>query len=396
MEFLTGNTPADALFTSTFPQQQQLDSLATSALSAGIDLYMNGDYDGAVRAFKRSIGLSPYSENTITAFDYMARAYLQLGETNKAIDTYKKSINLSPNRDDTHIILGNLYFGLNRYEEAEKEYAEAVRIYPSANNLFALGQVYLNTNRLNEAENIFSKVRSMEPGKPNGNYGLGLTYSKQGRYEKAIDAFEQAIRLDKDFYYAYAEIGYAYMDLGMKEEAKEVLATLEQKDPELSRTLSSYIYQMDAPNFTVAYYTAAFGTFPAKTPLSVIDTYFENANVSKVFSIKMTFDKEMDRESVENLANWEISRASGSGPGEAYNFGLPVPSTEVRIPSLPISVYYNAEAWTATVKFTVTQNSTADGTLDPSHVEFKFRGKDSYGLKMDTNGDQYSGFSGIA
>jgi len=91
-----------------------------------------------------------------------------------------------------------------------------------------------------------------------------------------------------------------------------------------------------------------------------------------------------------------IRDSLGSGPGEAYNFGLPIPSTEVSLPALPTSVYYDSETWTATVKFTVTQNATADGTIDPSHIDFKFMGKDLYGNKMDPTGDQYSTFSGIA
>ena len=30
----------------------------------------------------------------------------------------------------------------------------------------------------------------------------------------------------------------------------------------------------------------------------------------------------MDRESVENLANWKIGRSTSSQPGQIYNFGL--------------------------------------------------------------------------
>jgi hypothetical protein len=51
---------------------------------------------------------------------------------------------------------------------------------------------------------------------------------------------------------------------------------------------------------------------------------------------------------------------------------------------------------TATVSFKIQQNSTADGTIDPSHLEFKFSGKDTYGNTMDTDFDQFIGFSGVA
>lgn len=387
---------SDALMSSTYTTQQGLDSLSQSALSHGIDLYMNGDYQGAVKEFTRSIGLSPNSDYSVDASNYLANTYLQLNDTEKAISTYQKSIKLNPTRDDIHISLGNLYFSLNRYTDAENEYKEAARIYPDANNYFSLGQAYLYNDRLSDAEDTFNKVKTIAPGSAMGDYGLGQTYAKQGRYDKAIEHFEEAISKKNDFYDAYAEMGYVYADMGKKDEAKEIKKILDDKDASLGYTLGVYMYQVDRPGFYTAYYPEAFGSYPARTDVSSLDSYLANANASKTFSLKIIFDKEMDRASVENLSNWQISREYGSGPGEAYNFGRPIPSTEIAIPFIPINVYYDAETFTATVRFNVTQNSTADGTIDPSHIQFKFLGKDMYGLSMDSAADQYSAFCGIA
>jgi hypothetical protein len=51
---------------------------------------------------------------------------------------------------------------------------------------------------------------------------------------------------------------------------------------------------------------------------------------------------------------------------------------------------------TATVLFKISQNSTATGTIDPSHINFTFSGKDVLGLSMDKSADMYSGFSWFA
>jgi hypothetical protein len=104
----------------------------------------------------------------------------------------------------------------------------------------------------------------------------------------------------------------------------------------------------------------------------------------------------MDRESIENPANWLISRAAGQGPGQSYNFGMRVPATEVSIKPIPDAVTWDEDNLTASVYFTITQNASGTGTLDPSHIEFKFSGKDIYGLAMDTQCDQFCGFSGVA
>jgi hypothetical protein len=70
MEFLSvGNTD---IFSATIPQPAQLESLANGALSKGIDLYRRQDYEGAIREFRRSIGLAPNSTHSTDAATYMA------------------------------------------------------------------------------------------------------------------------------------------------------------------------------------------------------------------------------------------------------------------------------------------------------------------------------------
>ena len=386
------------IFSYTVAQPDQLEALANRILSNGIDLYTKKDYDGAIKAFQRAIGLSPASSNSVDTANYMAQAYLKLNDTQGAIDAYKKAIQLDPIRDDSHISLGNLYFYDKRYQEAQQEYEQAVKLNPSAGNRFSLGQAYMYNGRYAEAESQFRRVQSLEPNKTNGYYGLGQNYAKQGLSSDAVSAFKQAIDLRQDFYDAYAEMGYAYADSGQMDEANKILELLKDKASSLANTLSAYIDKVAPPKlWFVQVASSSFQYYSsAGTPVSALDAYLANANATKTFTMVFQFDKEMDRESVENLANWKISRATGSGPGEAYNFGRAIPSTEIQIAPAPINVYYDSIVLTATVKFNIQQNASANGTIDPSHIEFTFTGKDRFGVVMDPKKDQFSGFSGIA
>ena len=395
MEFIgVGDTN---IFSTTVQQSSQLDALANSALSRGIDLYMRKDYDGAIKEFRRSVGLAPNSSYSVDASTYMANAYQALGDTEGAIKTYVAALNRSPNRDDLYIKLGNLHFSEERYEEAIDAYEKAVRIWPNSDNHYALGQAYMNAGRYSEADQEFNTVLRMDPDKPNGNYGLGLNFSKQGRYDDAIAQFKEAVRLDADFYDGYAELGYAYADNGEMGNAQNQVNLLKSASPELSDTLSRYMYKVDPPKFMFAHASSDFNYyFPWKTPVSSLDAYLANPNTEKTFRMTFQFDKEMDRESVENVLNWNIRRSTQSGPGKAYNFTRPVPDTEITLSPLPKHVYYDAANLTATVYFTIQQNEAGDGTIDPSHIEFKFNGKDAYGYKMNPKYDQFMGFSGVA
>jgi hypothetical protein len=69
--------------------------------------------------------------------------------------------------------------------------------------------------------------------------------------------------------------------------------------------------------------------------------------------------------------------------------------TEIEIRMFPTSVVYDPDSFTSQVTFQITQNSSANGTIDPSHIVFSFYGKDVYGNTMDPAADEYSGISRI-
>ena len=393
------NTSAsDSLFSATLTQSNGLESLANAALQRGIDAFTKQDYEGAVKEFKRAVGIGRGSSFAADAAQYLAMSYLQLDDTENAIKAYKSAFQIDPYRDDIHVKLGNLYFSKGKYEDARTEYAEAVRLNPSTVNRYSLGQAYIELGRFSDAETQYHEIQSLAPQEAGGYLGMGLVYSRQGKHEEAIREFKQAINLDGGLYDAYAQMGYSYADLGDMESAQNIVDTLERLDQaDVADTLSRYMYKVDPPKMM---YAESSSTFPFSlgkgSPLIALNSYLMDPNASKTLSIKIQFDKEMDRESIENPANWQISRSIGQGPGQTYNFGLSISPNEAKLPPLPSAVSWDADNLTATVYFTVTQNAASNATIDPSHVEFKFSGKDIYGLKMNPKFDQFSGFNGVA
>ncbi len=385
-----------SLFVNTVQQGQQLEQLANNALSQGIDHYQAGRYNKAADAFKQAVSMAPASPNAQSAADYMAMSYLQQGRNDKAVEAYETGIQLNTTSDYFHVKLAKLHFADGHYQEARLSYEKAVALNPSASNHFSLGQAYLQLEEYSLAERAFNQVQRLESGEPAGYYGLGQTYSKMGSFEEAVLQFKEAIKRDDTFYSAYAELGYTYADMGRMDDAEALVVELEEKDPELSDTLARYIYKVDKPSIMFASAASTFlYTMPMRTQLSTLDSYLANAGASKTFKMEFQFDKEMSRESVENRFNWEISRASGGVPGNQYNFGLAIADTEIMPPTVPDFVYYDDRNLRAVVSFTLTQNDTANGTIDPSHIAFKFKGEDNFGNAMDPKADEFTGFSRV-
>ena len=248
MGLLSGGIDPQSMFISSVQQSQQMEQLANTALSQGMDLYQDGKYSEAADAFRRSVALSPTSPNAQTSADYMASSYIKIGRIDKAAEAYKISMQLDPTSDAPVVKLANLYFAEGRHQDAQLQYEKAVRINPSAANYFSLGQTHLARENYAEAESAFSRVQRMEPEATNGYYGLGQVYNKMERYDDAVLQFKAAIEKDEDFFTAYAELGYNYADMGNMDAAQEMVTFLEENDAELSDTLSRYMYKVD-PNY---------------------------------------------------------------------------------------------------------------------------------------------------
>lgn len=396
MDSLSG-VNVSSLFSVANQQASQLNALSDIALTRGVDLYLKENYKDAIKEFKRAIGLSPKSENALKAYDFLATTYLRLNDAGGAIKAYKEYLELAPSEIDIHIKLANLYYSLNKYSEAESEYKIALRINPNFTTLlYSLGQVYLSTERYDDAEGIFKKIISLSPNDHHGYYGLGQVFSKKGKYDEAIREFNYAINLRKDFFYAYADLAYAYADKGEIDNAKEQVKILRSYDKNLASLVSDYIYEISLPRFLGVYTYSGFNTsLGPKTLLTELSSSLSEPNSSKEFVMNFIFSKDMDVASVQNPYNWRISKASGTTHGGIYNWGLSIPSTDIKFSPFPLKVIYDTESLTAHVTFKITQNSSADGTIDPSHIVFSYYGKDIYGRTMDPSGDEYSGISKI-
>lgn len=391
------NVGSEGLFTVSEAQNAQREGFAQSHLANGLDLYSAGQYDEAIATFKRAIALAPTSSTALQAYDYTARSYLNQGNSEAAIDAYKKAIRIDPQLADTYIALGSLYITLDRVDEARQEYERAVKIDPGAANRYYLGQAYLAEERYSEAEQQFRQVRQLTPTKHSGDFGLGQVYAKQGKTSDAIQAFERAISLKPDFWDGHAELAYVLADSGEFDQAEAIVDTLERESPSLAILVDQYIEQKRPPKMLLAYSTSAFvATLGPGTEVSSLGTALASANGQQAFSMVFSFDKEMDLESVQSVWNWTIARSVGTGRGDGYNYSLPIPATEVSLYPHPDAVVYDPDDMTATVYFTLHQNSSADGTLDPSHIKFTFNGQDVSGVAMDPEADEYMGFSGIA
>lgn len=386
------------LFTASSSQDAGRENIAQKSLISGLDAYQKKDYDTALAKFRQAANVAPRSTAAANAYVYIARVYQTKGDTESAIDAYKQSLKVDNTNLDTHLALGNLYITANRPEDARDEYLKAVKIDPSAFTRYYLAQSYLQTGEYDKAEQQFQQIQRLDTKGPYGDFGLGQTYAKQGRYSEAIQSFEAAISRKRDYWDAYAEMGYAYADMGDFDQANKIATQLsnQYKQDALSLTLSVYIAKKTPPKMDARLSTGTFlASLGPGTGLSVLGTSLAAPNSQQLASVVFAFSGAMDAKSVENVANWDISRAIGTNLANTYNYGWAPPSTEALLPNTPVAVQYDKVNKTATVYFNIYQNAAGNGTIDPSHIQFSFKGVSVDGVAMDPTADNYTGFSGF-
>lgn len=395
------STYIDNLFGSTFANTRvNMDSLSGTILGQGIDYFTDGNYEQAVKSFKQAAALSPQSNNAVSAYNYLGQAYLKLEDTDNAIKTYKEAIRLYPSDDTFYVALGDLYMQQDDLlEEATEMYEQAVAINSNdAECQYSLGQCYLQTGEFYKAEEKFSEVVRISPANASGYYGLGQVTRAEGDLTEAVFLLTRAQSVDKDFELAYLELGYTYADMEEFNKAEEQLSILESNGSNYTTKLTNYITQVTPPKLTTPILSLdGFSTdLGPGTEVSDLNSKLTDANKSKLFSMTVTFSKDMDASSVTSSKNWAISRATLRNNGGIYNYGLTPSAKEATISHTPAYVTFDEETDVATVYFRISQNEDADATIDPEHIVFKFAGVDAYGKAMDTSADEYAGFSGVA
>lgn len=399
MDLSISTETIDALFSSTYANTQgNLDALAGTVLGRGIDYFQEGKYELAVRAFKQSAALSPFSENTAKAYDYISKAFIKLDRVEEAIKNYQEAIRIYPSDDTFHVALGDLYLEEKMLEEAVESYEAAVRINPNdAESRYSLGQSCLESGETDRAREQFNQVVRISPANAAGYYGLGEVARASGDLNGAIAQLNKAIRMNQNFELAYVELGYAYADMGDFKSAESQLAVLKNKGSDRASELEEYLEKAARPAIASANSKDGFdASLGPKTPVSDLSSGLADANASKLFSMTFSFSKDMDASSVVNARNWTISRATVRNNGGVYNYGMPPTSSEAFISPNPAYVLFDAETNMATVYFRISQNQNANATIDPNHIVFRFSGVDAYGKAMDPSADEYSGFSRIA
>jgi len=116
----------------------------------------------------------------------LAKLDQQEGDVEQAIRGFKTVRSLRPEFVAAPVNLGNIYLELNRLEDAQSSFTNALEIDKrSAAAYYGLGQVALSKRNYAEAVNYFQKSLDLAPAANRIHYSLAMAYRGLGDAEKA-------------------------------------------------------------------------------------------------------------------------------------------------------------------------------------------------------------------
>jgi tetratricopeptide (TPR) repeat protein len=197
--------------------------------------FNEGEFEKAIIAYNKAIQLEP---SFGWPYSNLALTYLTQNQYTEAILLYQKSIDLLDCDDDKAVSwngLGNVYRCINDYPNAVAAFQKAGELDPatagmrdgadnfqigqgprSAQVWGDLGELFFKNGALDEAVNSFNKAIELEPGTGWHYNNLARVLASQGQYNEAIALYQKSIDLmqnDKDRAVAWNRLGNAYRKL---------------------------------------------------------------------------------------------------------------------------------------------------------------------------------------
>jgi Flp pilus assembly protein TadD len=151
-----------------------------------------------------------------------AKSLLEKGSVLDAERLTRSYLESHPASADAHFLLGLILFKQAKAKNSLAEYtAGAIYRDPSAYDLEVVALNYVLLNDYTDADKWLSKSVQMDSHDFESWYYLGRTKYNENRFEEAVNAFQQALKLSPKNIKAEDNLGLSYDGLGRKQEAEQ-------------------------------------------------------------------------------------------------------------------------------------------------------------------------------
>lgn len=228
------------------PAKQILEAKQTILFQLGVQDFIDGNNNQAIKRFDEAIGLGNYdSKSKNEAYFWRAESYYRLGNYQMASKDYQTYISLSnsssENYSDAFYNLGYSFFNMKQYSEALNSFKQYSTVEKNRQKLTysdalnRMGDCYLYNRNFTEAERVYSQAaQSNNQGAEYADFQKAFVLGLQRNYAGKISALDAMMRRYPNSQYvddALYEKARALVMLGREQDATQVLNTLLKNQP---------------------------------------------------------------------------------------------------------------------------------------------------------------------
>lgn len=166
----------------------------------------------------------------------IARSYADMMNYKLSVPYFEKAINLAPDKNNWIYELGLIHYAMNSDKDALKYILLAgEKGYKKDNDYMEnLGIAYMNVGKLAEGLAILKDILAKKPSDLNILNMIAEGYYYSGKYQEAIDYWDQVLTYDKTNAQSLYMIGLSYQKKGEKEKGVALCDKAIEMDPGLA------------------------------------------------------------------------------------------------------------------------------------------------------------------
>ena len=188
---------------------------------------------------------------SVQALIGVASLLMREGKTDDVIALCRQTLSLDERNMQAYALLGEVYAGRGKPDEALPHFEKAVEIQPKlTRNRLNLASSLIEVRQYGRAEALLEEIVGDSPRFPFAQYNLGLLYEEQGRLQEARSAYVAEVDTYPQHFKARFNLGRVLFQLGNREGAVEQMREVIEiapKQPEGYLFLARGLLQDEAP-----------------------------------------------------------------------------------------------------------------------------------------------------
>ncbi len=194
-------------------------------------LYARGDSGKALEELNTAIRIDPKRVESHLA---LGKYYAKVGDAGKAEETLRYAISINDRMALPHTEYGVFLVQQNRLDAAEAEFKKAVEVEPSNREMrLLLASFYLATaKQLDKAEEAYKALAELDRDKPEGRAVLADFYSTVGRYDEAVNIYQEVVAKSPEYTRGRYRLGEIMLQRGDVKGATAQVDEVLKKNPQ--------------------------------------------------------------------------------------------------------------------------------------------------------------------